>query len=441
MHEEGIILGKNTLVKKGWKHFSKRLKKYFGQLKNAMITLFVNRDFLGFCQYIKYLVRDYHKVSKLKLCPPDVIENRITFESGNDFSDNARALFEYMCEHGYNDKYEMIWLVREPEKFKKYEYKNVKFVRSFYGRIEMRTKECYEYAYSSKYVIYVTAVNWMSVFRKNQVLINLWHGCGYKANKGGRKVYFDYCLVPGDVFIETKKDFFGVPAKKILPLGYPRYDLMLKESEVAAGYVRSLMEKCSADKMILWMPTYRQSTSERLNENTLDNNEFNIPLLVDAQALLTLDEYCRENKVLIVIKRHYLQIPYDFGDNVLTNIVYIQDDDLFDNDVQLYEFIHYSDALISDYSSVSVDYVLMDKPIGFALDDYEAYTISRGWVFDNPLDYMPGNHMYTMDDLKQFILEVCNGQDVHREKRNEIKSVLHKYDKDFCQRVIDTFGM
>ncbi len=39
--------------------------------------------------------------------------------------------------------------------------------------------------------------------------------------------------------------------------------------------------------------------------------------------------------------------------------------------------------LVSDYSSVAIDYLLLDRPLGFTLDDYEAYTESRGWVFDD----------------------------------------------------------
>ena len=47
--------------------------------------------------------------------------------------------------------------------------------------------------------------------RRNQLFIDLWHGCGYKANKNGRKVFFDYCLVPGDIFIKTKMEFDVLP--------------------------------------------------------------------------------------------------------------------------------------------------------------------------------------------------------------------------------------
>ncbi len=136
-----------------------------------------------------------------------------------------------------------------------------------------------------------------------------------------------YRLVPGDVFIETKKEFFACSSKKILPLGYPRYDLMLKGSARADRFKERLLKDSGSDKLVLWMPTYRHATSERLNEETL-NNEFNIPIIDDREKLLDLNKFCKENHILVVIKRHYLQIPYDFGENVLTNIVYLENSDL-----------------------------------------------------------------------------------------------------------------
>ena len=49
------------------------------------------------------------------------LENIILFRSGPhassyikgmDFSNNARALFEYMLQEGFNKKYELVWLVK-----------------------------------------------------------------------------------------------------------------------------------------------------------------------------------------------------------------------------------------------------------------------------------------------------------------------------------------
>ena len=178
----------------------------------------------------------------------------------------------------------------------------------------------------------------------------------------------------------------------------------------ARAYKEKLLKAADSDRLILWMPTYRHASSERLNEETL-NNEFNIPILDDKERLLAFNNFCRDNHVLVVIKKHYLQIPYDFGENVLTNIVYLENQDLEDNGLQLYEFINCSDALVSDYSSVAIDYLLLDRPLGFTLDDYEAYTESRGWVFDDPQEniftmYSSLNSLFWMSKMEKMTMRI-----------------------------------
>ena len=413
-----------------------KAKKIFGNIKKVQREKGTKAMMWELWSTVTYVLYDKKKIRYIKKFPPKMVENRILFETNDDFTDNGRALFDYLVKQGYNKKYEIVWLVHEPGKYKKYETENVKFVRNFKKNSSIRRAEAYRYALTSKYIFYTQAFNWIGMSRKNQLFVDLWHGCGYKANKKNRKVFFDYCLIPGDIFIKTKMEFFGCTSKKLLPLGYPRYDLMLKGSTRAAEYSKKLLEETDSKKMVLWMPTYRHASSERLNEETL-NNEFNIPIIDDKQKLLELNTFCRKNNILIVIKKHYLQIPYDFGDNILTNIIYLENRDLEREDVQLYEFIHYADALVSDYSSVAIGYLLLDRPLGFTLDDYKEYTESRGWVFENPLEYMPGSHIYNMDEFEQFLLDVKNGKDSYIEERAKVRVQTHNVCENYCQRVLD----
>ena len=118
-----------------------------------------------------------------------------------------------------------MWLVHDPSKYKKYETENVKFVEGFKKHSTIRHAVAYRYALTSRYIFYTQAFNWIGMARKGQTFIDLWHGCGYKANKNNRKVFFDYCLVPGDVFIKTKMEFFGCSSKKLLEL-HPKNSIL-----------------------------------------------------------------------------------------------------------------------------------------------------------------------------------------------------------------------
>ena len=76
-----------------------------------------------------------------------------------------------------------------------------------------------------------------------------------------------------------------------------------------------------------------------------------------------------------------------------------------------------------------------------SLDDYEAYTESRGWVFDDPLEYMPGEHMYNMQDFENFILDIKNGKDNYKEQRASVRAKTHNVCDNYCQRVLDYFNI
>ena len=125
----------------------------------------------------------------------------------------------------------------------------------------------------------------------------------------------------------------------------------------------------------------------------------------------------------------------------LKNVVFLDGNDLKYNNVDLYELLGISDALVTDYSSVAIDYMLTDKPIGYTLDDFEGYELARGWSFDNVKDFMPGHHIYTLDELKTFIEDISNGRDIYRSWRHDVMKEAHTYTDGFSERIVEYFGI
>jgi len=363
-------------------------------------------------------------------------ENRFIFETKPDFADNGRALHEYMIEKGYNNKYRIYWLVEEPKNFKRYYAKNVKFVRSIGKYHHSRTVRAYYYSLTSKYVLFTHAFRWIEKKTSNQVYVNLWHGCGYKASRRteGNENVFDYCLVPGEVFIDTKSEFFDCPREKVIPIGYPRYDLYKRNNTNVDRYFAELGG--NGRKNILWMPTFRQSKDLIYYDNPVPSI-IGLQLINSILDMDKLEQMCKEADVNLIIKRHRIGSPIKNNGNESSNIFYLDNDDLDKMDVQLYEFISKSDALITDYSSVAIDYILLDKPMGFTLDDMKDYHKTRGFAFDDPLEYMPGEHMFNLEDLRKFLLDVAGGKDIHKEKRNNIIHKTHNPTESYSKRVLD----
>ena len=422
------------------KKLKKNLKKFYHLCeKEGILTAC---KIMGAKEHYKLTKKK--QIEKWKANRPSIVKNRLVFYSSIDYSDNARALSDYLVEQGYLKDHEIIWLVSEPEKFKKYERPNLKFIQEKYKYAGLRTLETYKYVYTAEKVFFTHSMRWVKDEDRlsEQKFIDLWHGCGYKSAKGkSENIHFDFVMVPGEVFVDTKTEFFQCERSKVLPLGYPRYDVMLAKRENGKKYIQTFCEGQKEDvKIIFWMPTYRMSDNKALTEDTL-SGELNIPIIENMVDMAELNTVCQKNNVVIILKRHHLQSTYSMKQE-FSNIKYVDDSDLEKADVQLYEAISWVDALITDYSSVAIDYLLMDRPIAFTLDDYEKYKESRGFVFENPLEYMPGMHVYDKDNFYDFVKQIGYGKDQWKEERQNVIIKTHnRPEEGYCKRIVNYFDI
>lgn len=371
-------------------------------------------------------------------------ENVICFESSPDYSDNSWVLFNYMIDHGYNKKYKLYWIAdRHNETIEK--FNNVQVV------LRKNYTEAVKLLYKSKFVFYTHGMTGLIRIKEDQTIVNLWHGCGYKASRTrdlhgklnikrlfmSSRLVFDYVLVPGTAFIKTKSEFFHCDESKVIPIGYPRYDL-LHSSTINWDKVKEIWT-INDEKIVMWLPTYRKTGDSTYGENNMEN-QYWLPLLRSDDDLKTINQYCEENNIILIIKKHRLQSIF-FKEGEFGHIRFLDDDDLNAVGIQLYEVFQYTDALISDYSSVAIDYLLLDKPLAFTLDDYDEYAAKRGFVFDNAKDYMPGYHIYKIQEMKLFFKDINAENDVYRDKRNKLIPILQSKSDCYSQAVLDFFGV
>ena len=367
-------------------------------------------------------------------------ENHIVFTSTPDFSDNSRALSDYLINNGYQKKYKIFWVVYDAKKYSKEDTSSeIVFLekKNKFGAYSLSSLKIILKAGTLLGTHDIVWIKGRSI--KGQKYIRLWHGCSYKdraSNDGVAPRSFDFALVSGPLFVDIKAYFWNVDKKYIHPLGYPRYDWLLREEKRALEFKKRLC--INNEQLIIWMPTFRNDIQGRFNSI---EGISSFPLMSDDNSWKELDQMCKKLNVRIVVKTHVFQKEYKIPWDSFSNINRLTNDDLCEEGIKLYEFLAVTDALISDYSSVAIDYLIVNKPIAFALDDYKLYKDKRGFVLENPLDYMPGHHLYNLNDMSVFLHDVVSKNDSYAEKRAELRNNAVTISSHYCKDVADAIGL
>lgn len=382
------------------------------------------------------------------------LENIIVFRSGPhaasyvkgmDFADNARALFEYMIRNNYNKKYELVWIVKEPKKFEKYQkLENVSFL-PFDGSISEVAAvrdEYYRTVCLAKYIFFTDAYGFARNCREDQIRIQLWHGCGFKTrvNFVRCEKRYEYTTVISDLYAKIHEDIYGLHSNQMLVTGYAKQDWLFEPIE------KEKMEEIyipKAEKYIFWLPTFRTTEKElaQLNEYQL-NSDTGLPIINSYEKLKEINDILEEKGMVLVVKLHPFQNRKTINCEGCSNIVLLDNEQLVEKDIQINQILGWADALISDYSSAAVDYMLLDRPIAFTLDDVEEYGNSRGFVFENIREWLPGKEIFGFGEFLEFVKEISEDIDLTKEKRRKLTMKMHKYsDNQSCKRIIETLGI
>lgn len=388
---------------------------------------------------VRLSFRIVNKIAYDFFCLFPINERYICFESERDFSDNSYALYSYLDREGYFNRYKPIWFVNNPKEEKH------KVDKVFKNRNHLRLFGNYALA-TSKYIVYdhFNPLNGLTR-RKGQKVIFLTHGFGFKTSKGVDytkiKDSFDYMTLTGELPVKGYCYAFKMDSDKMMITGYPRLDVFFQPNDEVIDIINKKWNIKQFNKAILWMPTFRKSNNKELSEDYL-SGETGLPLVYKDTDLDALNHFLVKENVAIFLKIHHLQSEFNCFSRVFSNIYFIKDPDLEKLDIQLYQFVMAFDALISDYSSITNDYLLLDRPLIYTLDDFDEYNRNRGLWPNNCLDYMPGYHVYDEDGFKMAIHEINIGKDVYRDQRSMIISEIHSYrDGMSSQRVTSLLGL
>lgn len=330
------------------------------------------------------------------------------FHSFPFYTDNTYAIYKYIKK---NLNVRCIWLY-DPEDLemapKGEEWPSVKYKR-------LSIKGIWYY-YRAKYVFCSHGLNGFIELHQKDKIVNMWHGMPLKcigcmdAKFGGTNpTKADYLVATSPAFQDVMaKSFNNMLKERVLLIGQPRNDLMYEPTDFydKIGHSRSDYRKVG-----IWLPTYKQSAIGDIRSDGVFYEDGISFLNID--QLSTLNERLKEKKDLLVVKLHPMDILQQKEMPKFSNLLILKQQEFSS---QLYPFLGSCDYLLTDYSSVWVDYEILNRPIGFVMNDVEQYKTSRGFTFDNLVDLLPGPIIDSLDALIAF----CNTPDKYYCSRTDM---------------------
>lgn len=340
-----------------------------------------------------------------------VKENRVTLLSPHNASFND-SLGEIRTELESRGEYEFNLISHK-------DFSSVVSAISFF------TKKAYLLA-TSRYVFMND--NFMPLgylnFRKETVIVQLWHAEGAFKKFGldieqpeairkrelaaNKKLSFVVCSAEGvaDIYASA----FGVKKEQVLPLGSPRADVLLNSEN--SVQLRNEFEKkhpeCRGKKIVLYAPTFRDDPEiDKKFLSYFDSKLFNEKLG---------EEYA------LLVRLH----PQVHGSMPLEGVTDVTDYP------SVNELTLISDILITDYSSVCMDFVLLDKPCVFFAPDLQEYSSRRPFYFDY-MSYVPGETAENTPELIEKVRNATVSDRAQQFKRQNLGAV----DGGSTKRIVD----
>lgn len=268
---------------------------------------------------------------------------------------------------------------------------------------------------------------------KKRLIINLWHGVPLKKIalldpnlKKAARIYFkkifseNYTciLTTSHELIPLMARSFAVSEDKIKVWGQPRNDGMFQKNDCRKILGQLFPDLPEYTKTVLYAPTFRDYGQVQLFPfKDFDQKQ--------------LEAFLEEKNMLLFIRTHVAEqgsaAPY-----LGKRIRFLGNEQAED----VTGILNIFDCLITDYSSIYIDYLLTDKPMIFLPYDRQQYLDGRGMNFDYD-DVTPGPKPETFND---FLDALSPKEDFWKSERTRVNrlfnEIQHPCAADICNKVL-----
>lgn len=362
---------------------------------------------------------------------------------GYRFADNGAAFFMH-CQKVLQGDIELVWISRKPSIVKQLRDRNLNahWIWSPKG-----IKACLRSGFHV-FDCYPKDTNfWLG---RGATRINLWSGVPLKViqrqhdnplNRHYRlfhgylpERWFLSMMMPWHVFKpdlmvatsiecgEITRVAFGLDKGNVAVTGYPRNDVLFDSTKSVASpstpLPASIAEAVDKDrKVILYLPTYRDSGKAYMN--------------MDWERL---DELMEKLEATFFFKTH----PVDRIKNEINCKNVVQLPQLID----VYDLLPQTGILISDYSSIVFDFMLLDRPIVYYTPDVNEFLSSSRALNFHPREIAVGPMCESFPELLTAIENIIqSGAADFDGKRKDVFPRLHGFrDGRASERVLEVIS-
>lgn len=330
--------------------------------------------------------------------------------AANSFTDNAKYLFAHVSDK--EPDIHAAWISANPAV--------VRRLRSIGVRAHYRWSIAgFWHALRSKYWFYCSYPSDINYYAsRGACLINLWHGIPLKKIEfdidSGRlarqysmptwlekNLFFaanfkrpDWVLSTSE-FVSTKSfaSAFRIDRAHCLDFGYPRLDPFFWSAEQRSHWasrwgsteLQTLISRVQHfDRVFVYMPTWRDHNPNFLSEVGLDFSALNT-ILQAKNAILVLKLHMNTPPSTIQLASGHSNIH------------------LMDPKDDIYPLLPETSALITDYSSIFLDYLLLERPICFFTFDVDRYLQESRSMYHSYTEFAQGTHVNDAAGLAGFL--------------------------------------
>ena len=257
-------------------------------------------------------------------------------------------------------------------------------------------------------------------------IVSLWHGMPIKAIGRLNEMTSSAVDPHGTTQIATSEMFryiiaaaFDAPADRVLSTALPRTDALLSPEPLgpSAAEVRARLDLDPERHLVFWMPTYRTQVNAHFvhPNNRQEAVSVSRTFLDDVpdELLDALDRSCGEHGCQIVIKLHPLDgLNYERGEHRFQNIRLLTSAEFLESGLQLYDVLAVCAGLMSDLSSVLIDFVPTQRPIGLIGLPFEVYERNVLLPLDLFVESGRFEHLTQAAEIDHFLARVAAGDRV-----------------------------